>query len=330
MNTTVLVTGSSGHLGEALMRTFRAEGVPARGVDITASHTTDIVGDIADAEVVRRCMDGVGAVLHTATLHKPHVATHSRQAFIDTNITGTLNLLTAATEAQVSRFVFTSTTSTFGDAMIPTDSGPAVWVDESLAPLAKNIYGATKCAAEDLCRLFARNHALPCLVLRTSRFFPEADDSRARRDAFEDANLKVNEFLYRRVAIEDVVDAHRLAMARAPALGFDCFIISATTPFRPEDAAALRSDAAAVIEQRVPGSTAFYADRGWRAFSTVDRVYDNRRAREVLGWRPRMDFAAVIEQVRSRGHWQGELAQAIGVKGYHDTVFEDGPFPVEA
>lgn len=43
-----------------------------------------------------------------------------------------------------------------------------------------------------------------------------------------------------------------------------------------------------------------------------------------------MDFAAVIEQVRSRGHWQGELAQAIGVKGYHDTVFEDGPFPVEA
>lgn len=324
-----LVTGSSGHLGEALVRTLRAEGQPVLGVDISASETTDIVGDIADSELTQRCMQGVEAVLHTATLHKPHVATHSRQAFIDTNITGTLNLLTAATEAQVSRFVFTSTTSTFGDAMKPSDSGPAVWVNESLAPLAKNIYGASKCAAEDLCRLFARNHALPCVVLRTSRFFPEADDNRSQRNTYDDANLKVLEFLHRRVAIEDVVDAHRLAVERAPTLGFDCFIISATTPFQPDDADELRRDAPAVIERRVPGSTAFFEARGWRLFSTVDRIYDNRHAREVLGWQPRMDFASVIEQVQSIGSWQGELAQAIGAKGYHDTVFEDGPFPVE-
>lgn len=55
-------------------------------------------------------------MLHTATLHKPHVSTHTRQAFVDTNISGTLNLLEEAVEQNVGAFVFTSTTSTFGDA----------------------------------------------------------------------------------------------------------------------------------------------------------------------------------------------------------------------
>ena len=64
-------------------------------------------------------MQGVEAVLHTATLRKPHVATHLRQEFVDTNITGTLNLLEEAALAKVRAFVYTSTTSVFGDAPIP-------------------------------------------------------------------------------------------------------------------------------------------------------------------------------------------------------------------
>jgi UDP-glucose 4-epimerase len=64
-------------------------------------------------------MRGVGAVVHTATLHKPHVDTHSRQAFVDTNITGTLNLLEEAMRVGVRAFVFTSTTSVFGRALRP-------------------------------------------------------------------------------------------------------------------------------------------------------------------------------------------------------------------
>jgi hypothetical protein len=76
-----------------------------------------------------------------------------------------------------------------------------------------------------------RNQGLACIVLRTSRFFPEADDDKAVRDAYEDGNVKANEFLYRRVDIEDVVSAHMLAVGYAPALGFGRYIISATTPF---------------------------------------------------------------------------------------------------
>ena len=80
----------------------------------------------------------------------------------------------------------------------------------------KNIYGVTKVAAEDLCELAARNQELPCVVLRTSRFFPEADDQPAARAAFDDDNLKVNELLYRRVDIEDVVERPPAARSSAP------------------------------------------------------------------------------------------------------------------
>ncbi len=78
-------------------------------------------------------------------------------------------------------------------------------------PRVKNIYGATKVAAEDLCELAARDQGLPVVVLRTSRFFPEADDRDDVRASFIDTNLKVNEFLYRRVELSDVVRAHLLA-----------------------------------------------------------------------------------------------------------------------
>src|SRR5258708_3573074 len=227
----VLVTGSSGHLGEGLVRTLRDAGHEAVGLDVIPSPFTSVVGSIAERADVKRSMRGVDAVLHAATLHKPHIATHSRQAFVDTNVTGTLNLLEEATAAGVAAFVFTSTTSAFGAALTPPAGAPAVWVTEDVKPVPRNIYGTTKVAAEDLGELVHRAHGLACLILRTSRFFPEEDDSPATRQDYDDGNVKVNEFLHRRVDLEDVVDAHVLAVDKAPSIGFGRYIISATTPF---------------------------------------------------------------------------------------------------
>jgi len=313
----ILITGSSGHLGEALMRTLADGPHEAIGVDILRSPFTNIVGSIADRAVVDACMKDVDAVLHTATLHKPHVATHRRQDFVDTNITGTLNLLEAAVTNNVRSFVFTSTTSTFGDALTPPRGAPAAWITESVVPIPKNIYGSTKVAAEDLCQLFHRDQKLPCLVLRTSRFFPEGDDVPEKRAAFDDANLKANEFLYRRVDVEDVVSAHLLAMDKAPALGFGKFIITATTPFLREDARELGVDAAAVMRRRVPEYEAIYATKGWKMLPALDRVYDNERARTLLGWTPKYDFQRVLRSVSAGADPRSELARVIGWKGYH-------------
>src|SRR6185369_2425402 len=106
----ILVTGSSGHLGEALMRTLLDAAHEVIGVDVQDGPFTTHVGSIADRAFVKRNMEGVQTVFHAATLHKPHVATHSRQEFVDTNITGTLNLLEESVAANVESFIFTSTT----------------------------------------------------------------------------------------------------------------------------------------------------------------------------------------------------------------------------
>ncbi len=313
----ILVTGSAGHLGEALMRSLRARKIAALGLDVLASQFTDVVGSIADRATVAACMRGVTAVLHAATLHKPHVVSHTRQDFVDVNVSGTLNLLEEAVAQRVGALIFTSTTSTFGDALTPPAGAPAAWITEDVTPIPKNIYGVTKVAAEDLCRLFHRNQSLPCLVLRTSRFFPEEDDVAEKRAAFDGDNLKVNELLYRRVDVEDVVSAHFCALEKAAALGFGRFIISATTPFERADAAGLGRDAAGVLERHVPEYARIFAARGWRMLPTLDRVYDNERARRLLGWRPLYDFRGALAALAAGRDWCSPLTREIGSKGYH-------------
>ncbi|MBI3368081.1 MAG: NAD(P)-dependent oxidoreductase [Burkholderiales bacterium] len=299
----LLVTGSAGRLGEALMLFLRERGLTAVGLDTRGSRCTDAVGSITDAALVRRCMAGVDAVLHTATLHAPNLATHSRQAFVDTNVSGTLSLLEAALAAGARRFICTSSTSVFGAAMHAAPGAPAVWVTEQLTPQPKNIYGASKLAAEALCEMMHVEHGLACVVLRTARFFPEGDD-----------NVRLNELLYRRAALGDVVDAHWRAVERAPAIGFGRFIVSAATPFTPQDCAELGRDVPALLARRVPQAAAVYARLGWRLPATLDRVYDSSAARRVLGWQPKEDFASALATVGAGPSWatQGSLRDPGG------------------
>lgn len=291
----ILVTGSSGWLGRFLMPALREVGHSPVGLDVVPGPTTDIVGSVADRPVVDRAVaaQGIEAIIHGGGLHKPDIVRFPAQAFVDVNVTGTLNLLETAARAGHDRFVFTSTTSLMiSDAIRREASDTAVWLDESHGPLApRNIYGATKLAAEALCRVAHLEHGLACMILRTSRFFPEDDDTHATPSG---PNLKANELLYRRLTVEDAVAAHIAALERAPAIGFDTFIVSAPTPFARSDAAALKSDAAAVIARLFPHAPALYARAGWELPRTIGRVYDATRAERVLGFRCATDFAAVL------------------------------------
>jgi UDP-glucose 4-epimerase len=316
----ILVTGSSGHLGEALMRTLKGTSHIVSGMDIIPSAFTSLVGSISDRQFVKQCLIGVEAVLHTATLHKPHVASHNHQDFIDTNITGTLNLLEEAVRNGVKSFVFTSTTSTFGDALTPAPGKPAAWITEDIIPLPKNIYGVTKTAAEDLCGLFHRNYAMACIILKTSRFFPEEDDQKTIRDAYEDGNIKANEFLYRRVDLEDVVSAHMLAVEKAPAIGFNRYIISATSPFSIDDLYDLHRDAPGIVKRIFPEYEQVYARLAWKMFPLIERVYVNERARKELGWLPKYDFRYVLNKLKAGSDPRSPLSKMVGSKGYHPQM----------
>lgn len=328
MSKKILVTGSSGHLGEALVRTLRKMDWEVISVDILPSVFTSKVGSIANRDFVKDAMKGVDAVIHSATLHKPHVATHTKQDFIDTNVTGTLNLLEEAVENGVKSFVFTSTTSTFGDALMPPKDSPAAWITEDVTPIPKNIYGVTKTAAEDLCRLFSRNHKLPCVILRTSRFFLEDDDQKDVRDSYSSDNQKVNEFLFRRADIEDIVSAHLLAVEKAENIGFGRYIISATTPFIQSNREKLNIDAPFVVKENFPHYEEIYAELGWKMFPKIGRVYVNEKARKELGWSPKYDFGYVLDCLKNSKDFLSPLAREVGSKKYHAEDFEGEPYPI--
>jgi UDP-glucose 4-epimerase len=295
----VLLTGSSGWLGRFLAPRLRASGHRALGLDVAPGANTDLVGSIADRTLVDRAFDcGVEAVIHAAALHKPDIVRYPTQAFVDVNVTGTLNLLEASAAAGHDRFVFTSTTSLMITQAIRDEEGlEAVWLDEASGPLApRNIYGVTKLAAEGLCRVFAKECGLPVTVLRTARFFPEDDDTHQTPCG---ENLQSNEFLHRRLTVEDAAEAHILALEHPPARGFDTFVLSAPTPFSQAEAAELKQNAPAVIARHFPDAAALYAARGWQLPTSIGRVYDSGLAQRCLGFRCRTGFADVLAALRN-------------------------------
>lgn len=295
----VLLTGSSGWLGRFLAPLLRSEGHSVVGLDIAPGRDTDIIGSVADRAAVDRAFArGIDAVIHAGGLHKPDIARYPAQSFVDVNVTGTLNLLEAARQAGHDRFVFTSTTSLMIDEAIRAEQGQeARWLDETAGPLApRNIYGVTKLAAEGLCRLYSRGHGLACVVLRTGRFFPEDDDTLTQPSG---ENLKAIEFLHRRLTVEDAAAAHVAALARAPELGFDIFILSAPTPFDRSEAFELKRDAASVIARHFPDAPTLFAARGWTLPQSIGRVYDAGHAERRLGFRCRTGFAELLQALRS-------------------------------
>ena len=298
----LLLTGSSGWLGRFLAPRLAEAGHQVTGLDVAPAPQTDIVGSVADRELVDRVFQdcGIEAVIHAGALHKPDIIRYPAQAFVDVNVTGTLNLLEAAAEAGHDRFVFTSTTSLMISEQIRAgQSGGATeafWLDEESGPLKpRNIYGVTKLSAEHLCRLYSQMHGMAVAVLRTGRFFPEDDDMLAQPSG---PNLKANEFLNRRLTVEDAADAHIAALERIAGLGCETFVLSAPPPFERSECAELMHDARGVIVRRFPQAEELYRQQGWVLPDRIERVYDPSKAERLLGFRARTDFAAILSALR--------------------------------
>ena len=297
----ILLTGSSGWLGRFLAPRLREEGHEVTGLDVAPGADTDVVASVADRAAVERAFadHGIEAVIHAGALHKPDIARYPEAAFWAVNAEGTRNLLEAAVAAGHDRFLFTSTTSLLISETIRSGKGErAAWLDEDSPPAPRNIYGVTKVEAERLCRDAHERHGLAVAVLRTGRFFPEDDDT--DRDLYG-PNHKANEFLGRRLTVEDAAEAHVVALTKAPALGFETFILAAPTPFAPIEAEEMIRDAPAVIARHFPDSAELYAKAGWTLPERIERIYDPRRAERLMGFRCRSDFAAILDALRSGG-----------------------------
>ncbi len=276
----VLVTGSSGRIGGAIAARLSLRHA-VTGVDLKAGALTTEVVDVRDTSRLAPLLAGVDAVVHTAALHVPDLAARSRAEFEELNVAATRRLLAACGEAGVARFVYTSTTSLYGDAMLP-EHGEAVWVTEGLAPRPRDVYDETKLRAEEACRDAARA-GLAAVSLRMSRCFPE------------EPRLLAVYRLYRGVDAEDVAQAHELALA-TPHAGFEVFNVSAPPPFSRSDCGRLFEDAASVLLERHPWAAAEFERRSWLLPRSIDRVYVVDKAVAGLGYRPVHDFAALFRR----------------------------------
>ncbi|KAK3485577.1 uncharacterized protein B0T23DRAFT_327239 [Neurospora hispaniola] len=392
---TVLVTGSSGHLGRALMLSLPSYGYTPTGLDIKPSSTTTFIGSFGDASLLQNLfspswlraqpeissshhpdLQPISHIIHCATLHKPHIESHTKAQFVQTNIADTLTLLEAAAatttttatsgdpddtnceRTTIKSFTYISTTSTFGRSLsplpffVPGVPKPAVHITEQTPCLPKNIYGLTKSSAEDLCYLISSSSSLPVIILKTSRFFPEAEDDADRRNMLGDENLKLCELAYRRVDIADIVSAC-VASIRAQQTtstrgtsnkrigrNFGKYIISSPSPFldlpqedwvrlntlSPADGAGAEKVFAEIAERLCPGIGAVMEQKGWKWLGRVDRVYDSRLAMEEtgnggLGWKPEWTFQRALERIVRGEEWRSGLTGEVGKLGYHDRVW---------
>jgi nucleoside-diphosphate-sugar epimerase len=274
----LLVTGSSGRIGGAISArlSLRHQVI---GLDLQPGPLTSVVGDICDSRLLAATCAGLDAVVHTASLHAPDLGVRSAADFRWINVEGTRRLLAACGEAGISRFVYTSTTSLYGRALMPAGK-EAVWVTEDLQPQPRDIYDETKLAAEQACAEAARG-GMTCVSLRMSRCFPEPP------------RLVAIYRLYRGVDAADVAQAHELALA-ANLSGFGAFNVSARSPFSITECEALLCEAKIVVLMHHPWAASEFARRGWELPESIDRVYVVDKAIAGLGYRPAHDFESLF------------------------------------
>ncbi|MEU8899374.1 NAD(P)-dependent oxidoreductase [Nocardia sp. NPDC048505] len=264
----MLVTGSSGVVGAAVAREMHTAGWQVRGWDMRPGPWTTHCGDLRDPETRTRAVCGVEVVVHAAALHAPHVGVVPEDEFRAVNVEATAALLERAAECDVRRFVYTSTTSVYGHALVP--EGRAVWVDETLPVRPRDIYDETKLAAE--AAVTGSRQPFTTIVLRIARCFPEAPAVQAAHR------------LYRGVDVRDVARAHRLAAERAQVTGI--FNIAGPIMFGRNDTRQLWHDAAALLTERAPHTVALFRRQDWPLPARIDRVYDSSKAGLQLGYEP--------------------------------------------
>ena len=128
------------------------------------------------------------------------------QAFVDTNVTGTLACWRRRWRPASGASSSPAPRARSARALTPPPGAPAAWITEDVAPRPRNIYGATKIAAEDLCELVAPRPRPAVPDPAHVPLLPRADDSDEVRAALSATpTLKVNELLYRRIDLTDVV-----------------------------------------------------------------------------------------------------------------------------
>lgn len=184
----VLVTGSDGFIGSHLVEALLDAGYEVKAFVLYNSFNTwgwldtftkekldrieVFAGDVRDPNAVRKAMEDVDAVMHLAALIAIPYSYYAPDAYVDTNIKGTLNILQAAKSLNVERVLVTSTSEVYGTAQY-------VPIDEKHPYQGQSPYSATKIGADRLAESFYRSFDLPVTIVRPFNTFGPRQSARA-------------------------------------------------------------------------------------------------------------------------------------------------------
>lgn len=310
----VLVTGAGGFIGSHLTETLLARGARVRAMVRYNSRSSEghleeipkasrsllevFPGDVTDPFCVREAVRGRDAVFHLAALIAIPYSYKAPASYVQTNVTGTLNVLDACLQAKVKRVVHTSTSEVYGTARY-------VPIDEEHPLQGQSPYSASKIGADQLAESFYRSFGLPVSIVRPFNTYGPRQSARAviptivsqllagKKEIHLGSLSPVRDFNF----VSDTVEG---------------FLAAAASPKSVGEVINLGSGRGISIRDtvreafRAAGTRAKIATDSKRIRPEKSEVFrliaSNAKARKLLGWRPRRDIryglARVVEYLR--------------------------------
>ncbi len=306
----IVLTGGSGDLGTLLIRDLLAQGHMPVNIDVASPKVLGgdfVKGSITDREALTNAIAGADMVVHIAAWHGIHEAqgTKTPDEFHDLNVTGTRNVLEAAANEGVKKFVFISSTS----------------VENK-----DSIYGQTKILGEDLVHDYAERHDMQAIILRPRAFIPSWN-----RSVYKNFSEWGNWFMRGAVHVKDVEQAvvksiDRLASNNPLEENAPALIVDGAYEYTEEDLKNWDKDG--------PGSTfkKYYSEDYEAAIKAglnpekKPKILDISKTREIIGYEPKYSLKSLLGELRQYGkegppvpyerniHLQGELDRSARLK----------------
>ena len=278
----VVVTGGAGFIGTHLCEALRKEGYEAVSVDIKTGD------DVRDTEKMRTMFAGAEFVFHLAALPRVQYSIEHPQETHDTNVNGTLSALMAAQDAGVKKFIYSASSSAYGDQTVMP-----LTEDMETHPISP--YALQKHIGELYCRLWSEVYGLPTVSLR---YFNVYGPGASAEGAYA---LVIAKFLQQRTEgkpltitgdgtqtrdfthVRDVVQANLLA-AESPSVGHGEVI----------NIGAGKNASVNTIAELIGGSVEHVTSR----LEPHDTLADNTLAKKLLGWEPQVTLEEGIAELK--------------------------------
>lgn len=289
----VLVTGGAGFIGSHLVEALLAQGRRVRVLDNLSYGRREwvpgaadlIVGDIRDPETCKRACADCHAVFHMAAMSRSAASLDNIEICTSANVTGTQNVLIAAKDAGVAKVIYSGSSTYYGNRPAPHR--------EDMPGDFLNFYGLTKYTGEEYCLMFDRLYGLPCMVLRYFNVYGPRQPEEGiyalvlgifLRRAAEGKPLVIHGTGDQR---RDFVHVRDVAAANIAAL---------ESPVHGERVNVGSGTSVSVLElaHMISDKLEFGPRRRGDAEVTLA---DISRARELLGWEPKVPFAEGIREL---------------------------------